>query len=1046
MRILHLSDVHLSLENEKDFKQFYLDAFLKDVEKQHLDKKFDLIAITGDIFDKGGNSFSKDNEKYAYSYFKNIIADEIEGKLQSEIPIFYAIGNHDLILENVDQIIESGLNQELTNMSKINDFIDSHRIDNYQAFYKQNKFKEFEKSNIYTNCLTKYYSNFESAFVIEIDSKRIGIASFNSAWRCNPDLPAKLPCFGSRQVLEAADFFKKNNTFVNIGLIHHSPQLFDDNEKREVIKFLETKQFDILLCGHKHKAENTCLIGPQANTFFLTARNALNDPREKIADYIPGYSILDFFKEENRYDCQFRRYVHDRIEFDLDVEASPSGKTTGEISFSPDKKSFKEILDLTTNSFEAREDDLNSSLVTYGTNTNAPKKLKDIFVLPKLTNTLESYTSSSKITFNCIDEILGFSKRVIIFGRKESGKTILLNTIYTELACSIHRYQRIPVLINFNTLYSKDIIPLIRSFLNIGANKAKELLNKNRLIILIDDITEIESASGEIALKKLLKFYETYSKIKIVATTAIDFDSIITDENSFINKLSFKPIFINNVGTAEFKYLSEKWFAKKDQAWLNENLTKLIKTFEILRIPHTFFSITLFLWIIEKQENFKPQNQSMLVDTFLRYILEGLKSDESKAGTYNYDRKIELLSEIALDMYRSGDIHNNYGQKESKILSVVEKNFDLNQRKWQPSEKIAEFIKKGILCRCITDNTKIAFRFESFFKYLLSMNMDSMPSFLDEALQEQNIISFIDELDYYTSRNQKDRKVLDVVFKQLIQSFEDMNDRILDDVDQYLPKRSFLSKQTEKNEDLIKRIKKAKLSDEEIEAQLSEQFDSLPVSTSIQIKRKTDNKVYFHKVLELAARILKNSENIKDPETINKYLDTVIKLSNKYGIFLQSLIVNAYKEGQEQFIVLPKELIVLLAPLINQLMLLTWLGTDFIELPLKKHIEGLLKDQNASELEIYLATSLYSDMHFQQYISFIERSIAKIKNPYIAELFFMKIFLYYMMRPSNSSILPELEKLMKKLIIKTRGVSKSKASLIVSKVFKKKKLDTSENQ
>lgn len=57
MRILHISDLHLSGEQLAGFRQFYLDALKKDIEFWSGTRKIDLIFLTGDLLDRAGASF-----------------------------------------------------------------------------------------------------------------------------------------------------------------------------------------------------------------------------------------------------------------------------------------------------------------------------------------------------------------------------------------------------------------------------------------------------------------------------------------------------------------------------------------------------------------------------------------------------------------------------------------------------------------------------------------------------------------------------------------------------------------------------------------------------------------------------------------------------------------------------------------------------------------------------------------------------------------------------------------------------------------------------
>ncbi|MCF6177330.1 MAG: metallophosphoesterase [Victivallaceae bacterium] len=744
MRIIHFSDVHLSKSNEKDLNQYYLTAVLEDLYKFDSQSKIDLILITGDSIHRGGESFNFAPTENPFDYFKQSFSDKIVQKLDRDIPIIYSLGNHDLIIneETIDEMVETGMDGKLLTTSAINSFIDNKRDEDYVAFKKQNKFKEFEKK-LQFDCIDKYHSNFESAYIMSIDGQKIGIASLNSSWRCTPHLPEKSMSFGSRQILEVSDFFNKHNTALNIGLMHHPPHLFEDAEKREIINFLELKNIDFIFCGHSHKSDSKCLHGVKGNLYFVTAKSAFNDPREKVGDYQPGYCVVDIVTADNLVTTYFRKYVHSRVEFDKDTEAAQDGTLQENMKSIIDTNSFHELVDMTGRVFEARKDDIDSSLVVYGTDSSAPQKLREIFVMPKLTNTPESFAGPSK-TYNSLESLINAHKRILIVGRKETGKTTLINRIFTEISGASHIYQQIPIYLDFNDIAKKKITTLIRHFLNIGANKAKELLDNSKIILLIDNIIENESKESQLGIKALNDFIQKYSNTSIIGTTSTQIDVLLSTEDIIFKRHDFLPIYINSVKTEQFKSLAKNWFNKSSQIWINNNLDKLIKTFTILRIPHTFFSMSLFLWIIEKQENFKPHNHANLVDTFLKYILEGLKAKDSKAGTYNYERKIELLSEISLQMYKKGDKSDSYALKESQILACIENNFTLNQRTWDPSEKLCEFIKKGILIKHTHRSSYVSFRFDSFFQYLLSLNIDNNQEFKKEVFNRDNILSFID--------------------------------------------------------------------------------------------------------------------------------------------------------------------------------------------------------------------------------------------------------------------------------------------------------------
>jgi predicted MPP superfamily phosphohydrolase len=1047
MRVVHLSDIHLSKENLTSLKQFYISALLKDLKKWNSIKPIDLIVITGDLIDKGGISFSPDDN--CYEIFEKEFISPILNELSIDKSRFIFVpGNHDVVESKIDKFSEKGF-QDLSDIKEINTFVTDNRNNYHIGIERIKSFKEFEKK-FYEDIPNCYITNFESCFIVNIDGQNIGIAGFNSAWRCSPKLPYDKLLFGTQQILDANTFFQEKSTSFNIALIHHPIEFISEIDRNELKSFLYTTNFHVKLCGHTHKSEPIHEIGTRNKLFTSVAKTAFSNPREKSDNYKSGYTILDF--EKNSYNeieiiCHFRKYIHDRISFDKDVDTIEDGEYRDKLNLNSTDNGFNKYLMLTNKTYKAKHELMNNCLVIHGTDSIAPRDINEIFVLPKLAekpillNDIEEEINTIKLT-----DILNSDKNILIIGDKETGKSTLLNKIFIESSNSFTNYQIIPIEIDFSELKKKDIKALAKSFLNEPEHlEVDALLEEGKMLILIDNYIENEEYIH--AVNRLKRFIADYSKNKIIITTSIDLDTLLTSENTIFAKKpieeidrEFKPVFIGSVGVKEFKELAIKWFKRKDGEWIQNNLEKLIKVFEILRIPRTFFSISLFLWIIEKQENFKPINKANLVQQFLTFILEGLKMDNAKAGSYNFDKKIELLTELALFMYKHGDNTCSYSISETKAINCIQLNFDLNQlNRLSASEKIVDFIDKGILKKDLQNNC-IRFRYDAFFKFFLSLNIEKNKEFREEVYSDEKFLSFIDELDYQTGRKRDDFDTLKFVMQKLQESYIDIDKFINKNVDKYFPNESFILKHINPT-NFVSETRKNKLSDDEIEEALGNQLEMLPVNDSIKAKNEIDYKKKFYHVLELASRVLKNSENIKNPSYINESLDIIVNKAAKYGIYLQSIIAHNLANNKVEELPLPPEFFITIAPIINQLMLLSWIGTDFLETPLELKIKNYLKqDKNdLSQYELYLTGFIYSDMKMREYVKYIDKVIDKVDNVFILELCFLKVFLYYMFRPVTSSLLPAFEKQMAELLVKSRGINKKKAKKYVEEVLRKRK-------
>ncbi len=1048
MRIIHLSDLHLSKDNLTLFKQFYLTALIKDLLFWQDEKSVDLVVLTGDLVDKGGSSF-KDGEDVYEIVEKEFITPILLALKLDKTRFLFIPGNHDVNESNIDDIVESGIIDKFNNIERINKYLDDYKSTIHPGIERIQTFTEFEK-RFYSGNTECYLTNFESCFVLDINGSKVGIGAFNSAWRCSSKLPSDKLLFGTKQILNANDFFNSKGTTLNIALIHHPIETISEVDKNELTAFLHSNKFHILLCGHTHRADNLYTFGTRNKLFTSVAKTAFSNPRENIDTFKPGYSILDFEKTATGdFDihCKFRKYIHSRIEFDKDVDTSTNGECYETLKISANDENFNKYLVLTDKTCKAKQELMNNSLVIHGTDSIAPRSINEIFVLPKLTE--------KPIVLNDIDddlylfslsEILKSEKNILIIGDKETGKSTLLNKIFIEASNSFTNYQIIPVEIDFSELKRKDIKPLVKAFLNEPSHEeVEEMLAEGKLLLLIDNY--IENEEYEHAINRLKRFIDDYPLNKLVITTSIEIDTLLTSESTIFAKKSgdesckeFKPLFIGSVGAKEFKELAIKWFRRRDSEWIQNNLEKLIKVFEILRIPRTFFSVSLYLWIVEKQENFKPINKANLVQQFLTFILEGLKLDNVKAGSYNFEKKIELLTELALKMHKSGEVENNLSLSEKDAIKCFQDNFDLNQlNRLSAYEKLNEFVEKGILKREIHNNC-IRFRYDAFFKFFLSLNIDKDAEFKSEVFSDEKFLSFIDEIDYHTGRKRDDFDTLEFSMKKLQEAYLDIDKFINQNVDKYFPNESFILKHINPT-NFITQTKSKKLSDDEIEEALGSQLEMLPVNDSIKAKRQVDYKKKFYHVLELAARVLKNSENVKNPVFINESLDIIVNKAAKYGIYLQSIIAYNLANNKEDELPLPPALFITIAPIINQLMLLSWIGTDFLETPLELKIKNYLKQdkKELSQYELYLTGFIYSDMKLKDYVQYINNVIEKVDNVFILELCFLKVFLYYMFRPMNSSLLPAFEKQLAELLVKSRGLNKKKAKKYVAEVLRKRK-------
>lgn len=201
MRIVHLSDLHLSKDTLSSLKQFYLTALIKDLKNWHKEKPIDLIVLTGDLVDKGGSSF-KDGEDF-YEIVNNEFINPILKELNFDKNKFIFIaGNHDIVESKIEDLTESGMLGNFNNIERVNKYLDDYRLSNHSGIERIKAFNEFEQK-FYAGNSECYLSNFESCFVVDINGEKVGIGAFNSAWRCSTKLAHDKLLIGTKQILNA---------------------------------------------------------------------------------------------------------------------------------------------------------------------------------------------------------------------------------------------------------------------------------------------------------------------------------------------------------------------------------------------------------------------------------------------------------------------------------------------------------------------------------------------------------------------------------------------------------------------------------------------------------------------------------------------------------------------------------------------------------------------------------------------------------------------------------------------------------------------------
>jgi len=994
MRILHLTDFHFQPGNKQQYEQGNVIAAL--LTKLETEEQIDYLIFSGDLVQSGGKL--SDFEKAS-----TMLIDQVLAKAKISLDrVFVCGGNHDVFQ-----------GQELAPITEALSKIKSN--EELEQFIKEQGGKSFKLSlegiKNYINFEEKFYgthgvagqdtlSNLYTVHYRNEGGKRIGIASFNSGWRSlNSKTDRGNLLFPISHIKTAINDLKNNSDF-RIAIIHHPITDFKDWNAFEIENLIHS-DFHLLFSGHVHQKKQSLHICSDEGILccFSPATLAI-DNWSNI-----GFTIIDIDLES--YDIKIESRKYDKAEkffYDLPEIFEDSIPVNME---KREQNGFRKTVRRRYLEVLKRANELFVS--TYDTEG---KGFIDLFTEPVLKNKTkaqiaEQKSDSSKIVLESIYEP---DENYVIYGKDKGGKTSILFRIQLELLGNFSIYKTLPIYIDCKEFkLSSAVFNLqnyISTFYELNRSNSVKLPEKYNIRLLLDNYDPNFTTFNEV-IDTLLS---THAKISFVATTE---DTLLTAFGKYhFDGRTYKNVIIQEVSRNEVRSLANKWpnlTTEKRELILE----KIFKVLTQLNIPANYWTVSLFIWVFEKNQEANIRNNFELIQYYIDDLLDKDKIIHDKGLKIEFEDFKEFLA--GLSHYLVTKFHNfGYTATYSELVNFTQQYIDTNKRFVISIEEILQIlISKGVIRKNSVDRYTI--RLTGVFEYFIAFYMKDNPVFRNEIINDDHYyLSFSNELELCAGFNRKDKDYVVKIFDKTKEIFAGTMEQYSDvSVDRTL--EAVVSGKLESPIEKLAQEIKGALSLEMQDEALMEMQSSENKQTEVVQKKfyETIEKTgaNFEKSLFILSRVFRNSALLDDKldETI---LNFILQASCVMGFKLvEEVKTEISYDGDES----KEKLMILLMSTFMPIIVQTFVYDALAQANLERIILAKIKElkptvKSDNQFKLLILYFMLVDLNLKANKVYISEAMETIRIGILKQTILLKLYGYLMFDCRQNSPLEEFIK------------------------------------
>ena len=554
---------------------------------------------------------------------------------------------------------------------------------------------------------------------------------------------------------------KLPNSNLKVCAFHHPLDWMEENIRQNV-KNLITKNFDLVLFGHDHNPSTTSGKFNDDECLFLQAP-AVNSEYSYGAN---AYSIINVDKEYKRYEVRYRTFSEPQKKYVMGEDITDGGvrypSKEDQIHWHHLRTGTKSGL-LSRFSDQCHEIDFSD---WFNTHIVAKSKLVTEFVEPTVTR-LE-YNEGQKIVTKPrkLGDALAADTRIqFIIGPQDSGLTTASFLTLKHVCKNFQNYERVPVYIklgNIKVNRASLISEAVKtSTVRYSHTEMTRLIDEGGVTFIFDEICLPETEK----FNKLINTLEQYfSKSTAIIFCALDGGFTVSSETS---KLMLSPLtdVVHELQPLDVRGIHDLIQTQRvnlKPREVDNVLDNVIASFKQMNEPLYPSSVALLLETLQQIPQFKPLNRVRLLDRYVECLLGRFDLEDVREGSFNSNEKSNFLAYVA-----GYFATNSLAKIPVKKWDIICKQYEEDKLLELPLELLKEFVEKGILILQGGTGT-VTFRADYLFSYFVAKEMHQNVKVFDYISDDEAFYTNHRELVFYGElEGVNNTKLLDATFYRL---------------------------------------------------------------------------------------------------------------------------------------------------------------------------------------------------------------------------------------------------------------------------------------